>query len=102
MTEHPPAGQQPDPRQYPQQPYPYPGPGGPQPQQYGQPMYPPPGYPQQPYGPPYAQPMVSKTRITGTAHTIHLILTICTCGVWGIVWFLHWLLTRSKTVTKPY
>lgn len=44
MTEHPPAGQQPDPRQYPQQPYPYQGPGGSQPPQYGQPPYPPPGY----------------------------------------------------------
>jgi len=62
-------------------------------------MYPPPGYPQQPYPP---QPMVSKTRLTGTAHTVHLVLTICTCGLWGIVWFLHWLFTRSKTVTKPY
>ncbi|MEU8275684.1 DUF4352 domain-containing protein [Microbispora bryophytorum] len=54
MTEHPPAGQQPDPRQYPQQPYPYQGPGGPQPQQYGQPAYGPPpgyGYPPQPQPP---------------------------------------------------
>jgi hypothetical protein len=63
--------------------------------------------PNQPPPPPpqvvYVQapgPTTSKTRITGGAHTVHLILTICTCGAWGIVWFLHWLFTRSKTVTR--
>lgn len=45
-------------------------------------------------------PRVAKKRITGGAHTVHLILTICTCGLWGFVWFLHWLFTRSKTVYR--
>jgi hypothetical protein len=51
----------------------------------------------------YAQapgPGVSKKRITGGAHSVHLVLTVCTCGAWGVVWFLHWLFTRSKTVHR--
>ncbi|GGO26958.1 DUF4352 domain-containing protein [Microbispora bryophytorum] len=59
MTEQPPGGYQPDPRQFPQQPYPYQGPGGPQPQQYGPPAYgPPPGYG---YPPPPRPPKKSNT-----------------------------------------
>ena len=45
-------------------------------------------------------PRVAKKRITGGAHTVHLILTICTCGLWGFVWFFHWLFTRSKTTYR--
>jgi hypothetical protein len=57
-----------------------------------------PGQPPPPYYPP--APTVAKKRITGGAHTVHLVLTICTCGAWGIVWFLHWLFTRSKTTYR--
>lgn len=45
-------------------------------------------------------PRVAKKRITGGAHTVHLVLTICTCGMWGFVWFFHWLFTRSKTTYR--
>lgn len=32
-------------------------------------------------------------------HTLHLILTICTCGLWGIVWIVVGIIGR-RTVTK--
>lgn len=35
----------------------------------------------------------------GANHTLHLILTICTCGLWGIVWAIAAAMGR-KTVTK--
>lgn len=69
---------------------------GEQPQQWG----PPPQQPFQPMQPMPSMPRTSRTRITGGAHTMHLILTICTCGLWGIVWFFHWLFTRSKTTYR--
>ncbi|HWB35197.1 MAG TPA: hypothetical protein VHA75_04140 [Rugosimonospora sp.] len=43
---------------------------------------------------------MTRRKVGGTAHSAHLVLTVCTCGAWGIVWFLHWLFTRSKTVTR--
>lgn len=46
------------------------------------------------------QKVVTRGGVSGTGHSIHLILTFCTCGLWAPIWFLHWLLTRSKTVTK--
>lgn len=55
--------------------------------------------PQYVYAPPPG-PSVAKKRITGGAHSVHLVLTVCTCGVWGIVWFFHWLFTRSKTTYR--
>lgn len=75
---------------YPQQPQPWQGPQGP----YG---YPPqrPG----PYGPPPPQApaptrwvSVEKERgLGGGSHSIHLILTLCTFGLWGFVWLGVWL-----------
>lgn len=72
---------------------------------YGQPVYPQQPYQQQgPYGPPpgyppqYQQPQnmavaapVMQQRVViaggrGVNHMLHLVLTICTGGVWGIVW----------------
>lgn len=45
-------------------------------------------------------PTESRRGITGGAHTVHAVLTVCTCGVWGFVWLLHWLFTRSKTTYR--
>ena len=59
----------------------------------------PPPPPQYVYVPAPA-PMEARKRITGGAHTVHLVLTVCTCGAWGVVWFLHWLFTRSKTTYR--
>lgn len=42
---------------------------------------------------------MTKTGLSRGVHATHLILTICTAGVWGIVWLFHWLATRRKTVT---
>jgi len=43
--------------------------------------------------------------LSSTAHTIHLVLTIFTCGLWGIVWILHALLAprnpQAVTYTVP-
>jgi hypothetical protein len=43
--------------------------------------------------------IVERGGIGGMAITTHIILTICTGGCWGVVWFLHWLFTRSKRTT---
>lgn len=43
---------------------------------------------------------MTRRKVGGAAHSMHLILTVCTCGLWGFVWFAHWLFTRSKTVTR--
>lgn len=45
-------------------------------------------------------PRVTRTKVGGGAHSVHLLLTVFTCGAWAPVWFLHWLFTRSKTVTR--
>ena len=47
-----------------------------------------------------AHKQVTRRKVGGTAHSMHLVLTVCTCGLWGFVWFLHWLFTRSKTVIR--
>lgn len=80
MTEQPPGGYQPDPRQFPQQPYPYQGPGGPQPQQYGPPAYgPPPGYG---YPPPPRPPKKSNTGLVVLAVIGGICLVLFAgCGV---------------------
>ncbi|WP_395109795.1 hypothetical protein [Actinomadura sp. SCN-SB] len=52
------------------------------------------------YAVPPPMPSQARKRITGGAHTVHLVLTVCTCGAWGVVWFLHWLFTRSKTTYR--
>lgn len=56
--------------------------------------------PVMPYGMPAPYPQEMRTRVTGGAHTVHAVLTVCSCGVWGVVWFLHWLFTRKKTVIR--
>lgn len=89
--------------------YPQYGPQGPHP--YQQQMYGP--YPQQPmppapyqppvpygYGPPMRGRIVTKQKIGAAGNTVHLILTIVTCGFWLPIWGLIWLLTRKKTVTR--
>lgn len=86
-------------------------PGGPyeQPTQWAghTPMPPPPPQPQVVYVPVPAdgsgrrrRKQVTRRKVGGAAHSMHLVLTVCTCGLWGIVWFAHWLFTRSKTVTR--
>lgn len=79
-------------------------------QPYGQPQqpypgqqYPPPGsYPTQPPGP---RKSVTKRRgLSGKSHTFHLVMTICTCTLWGwFVWLPMWIFrmfVRRKEVTK--
>lgn len=60
--------------------------------------YPPPPYP---HPPPYAYPAQHVTRggISSTGHIVHLVLTVCSLGMWAPIWFLHWLLTRTKKTT---
>lgn len=29
-------------------------------------------------------------------HLVHGVLTVCTVGVWGVVWWLHWRLGRRR------
>lgn len=84
-------------------------------------MHPPnqpgPPYGQYPYGyqgqPPYPpqrppQPYVSVSRergLGGLTHTANLLLTIFTCGVWGIVWATWWIVRMifpKKTRTRHY
>lgn len=45
---------------------------------------------------------VTRGGMSGTAHTVHAVLTFITIGAWSPVWFLHWLFTRSKTVTTQH
>lgn len=72
----------------------------------GQPPMPqmPPAPYQQPvpygYGPPMHGRIVSKQKIGAAGNTVHLILTIVSCGAWLPIWGLIWLLTRKKTVTR--
>lgn len=91
-----PYGQQPPPGYHPQQPY---GPqhSGPQ-QPYGY------GYQQQPPQMPRKVTAVSKQRgLSGMSHMTHLLLTIFTCGMWGVfVWLPWWIfrmIFRKKTKT---
>lgn len=73
---------------------------------YTGPMPPPPPQPQVVYvqapapGRQRRGKQVSRKKVGGAAHSVHLVMTVCTCGVWGFVWFFHWLFTRSKTVTR--
>jgi len=49
------------------------------------------------YHPPPPQRYTEKR---GANHTLHLILTICTCGVWGLIgWPIAAILGRKKTIT---
>ncbi|MET8145901.1 hypothetical protein ABZU32_36830 [Sphaerisporangium sp. NPDC005288] len=91
----------------------------------GQPPYPPNqppyGHPQQPYHdqqyppqyqgqqypppPPGPRKIVTKQRgLSAGSHTLHLVLTILTCGLWGLfVWLPLWIfrmIVRRKQVTK--
>ena len=34
-------------------------------------------------------------------HTLHLILTICTCGLWGFVWIVAAMMGRKTVTTMP-
>ncbi|MBP2708361.1 hypothetical protein JOL79_31740 [Microbispora sp. RL4-1S] len=49
---------------------------------------------------------VTKHRgLSGKSHLFHLVLTICTCGLWGLVWLGLWifrLFVRRKKVTRHY
>lgn len=45
-------------------------------------------------------PTVTRKKLSGTAHAVHLLLSLFTCGLWLPIWFLHWLFTRTKTVTR--
>lgn len=58
---------------------------------------------QYPYGYPPQQPMprkvvsVSKERgLGGLTHTANLVLTIFTCGLWGLVWACWWFFRMIK------
>lgn len=94
-------GQPPYPNQpphgHPQQPYQ----GQPYPQQ---PPYPGQPYPPQPPGP---RKSVTKQRgLSAKSHTFHLVLTIFTCGLWGLfVWLPLWIfrmVVRRKQVTRHH
>ncbi len=50
--------------------------------------------------PPQHGRVVSKQRMSGSGHSIHAVLTLFTCGLWAPIWFLHWLFTRKKTVSR--
>jgi hypothetical protein len=93
--------EQPRPEPWPQQPHPQPAPG-----YYGPPQ--PHGYPpqyQQPY-PPATQVVVNVnggggesgishlSGMTTGAHIVHGIITVCTFGLWGPVWWMKWRLGR--------
>ncbi|MEV5576059.1 hypothetical protein AB0L06_39005 [Spirillospora sp. NPDC052269] len=43
---------------------------------------------------------MTRKKLSGTAHTVHLLLSVLTCGLWLPIWFLHWLFTRTKTVAR--
>ena len=45
-----------------------------------------PNQPQQPYYPPPVHQHVHVTVRRGPNHLLHGILTVVTCGLWGIVW----------------
>lgn len=36
--------------------------------------------------------------MTTGQHLVHLVLTVCTCGLWGIVWLLRSRLSRRKII----
>jgi hypothetical protein len=55
--------------------------------------------PQQP-GQPYPHTVVTKGGISAVGHAVHAVLTVCTLGLWAPIWFLHWLFTRNKTVSR--
>jgi hypothetical protein len=95
----------PDPYRPPQGPYigdqpPWPG----MPPTYG---YPPAGHSQTSNTfVPYPQKTVIKSR-KGTSHTFHLIMTVLTCGLWGLfVWLPMWAWNafgpRSRTTQRNY
>jgi hypothetical protein len=69
------------------------------PYQQRPPQHPPP-QPSRPYK------SVERTRgLGGCANSTHLTLTICTCGLWGVVWFVWWVfrvVIPRKRVTKHY
>lgn len=44
--------------------------------------------------------IVTRGKVGGSGHSIHAILTLFSCGLWAPIWFLHWLFTRKKTVTR--
>jgi hypothetical protein len=46
-----------------------------------------------PHGqPPGKYTVVTKKRgLSGMSHGTHLLLTVCTCGLWAMVWFSWWL-----------
>jgi hypothetical protein len=76
---------------------PYQGP--PQQQPYGQqqpyPQPPPYGYP----APPQQFTQVNVVGMQGrivTNHVLHLILTILTCGLWGVVWLIVWAINSNR------
>ncbi|MFC7330806.1 MULTISPECIES: hypothetical protein [Nocardiopsidaceae] len=78
--------------------------------QHGQQPYhhQPPYYPPQP--PAQLHPRVVKSvhrqrGLGGCSHTVHLTLTVLTCGAWGLVWFCWWLfrvVIPRRKVTKQY
>jgi hypothetical protein len=62
----------------------------------------------QPSPPPTGQPRKAVTKKRGLSdgfHGFHLIMTICTCGAWGIVWICWWLfrlIVPKRNVTRYY
>lgn len=63
----------------------------PQPGQYAPPSY----SPLAPQGPQANAAVVNNIRIGGARpfnHMLHLVLTICTCGMWAPVWLVAYLL----------
>lgn len=100
-TQGQPQWQQPQPPVNPGQQYPPPA----YPQQPQAPYPPQMGYPQQPYGQPpvnVSQQGTSYTRayIGPGFHFFHITLTVCTGGIWGIVYAIrYWQKRRPVSVT---
>ncbi|SDY80169.1 hypothetical protein SAMN05444365_103524 [Micromonospora pattaloongensis] len=74
----------------------YPQPQPPYPPHYVQQPYPPYGY----LPPPPPQHVVTKTSLSGSAHAVHGVLTVCTAGLWAPVWILHAIFAQRRTTTQ--
>lgn len=57
----------------------------------------------QPYQPPPKKAVTKKRGLSAGAHGRHLLLTVCTCGLWLPVWGAWWMyrmIVRRKQVTR--
>lgn len=43
-----------------------------------------------------SQPYVVKVGLSPTAHIVHGVLTVMTCGIWAPVWIMHWIIASKE------